>query len=290
MMASVAAGIVTYNPNIPRLNENMLAIISQVSHVYIYDNASTNINEIKKEIEAFGKTITLIEACKNNGMATALNQLSLRAIDAGHSHIVFLDQDSVAQSNLIVSELSCMGNDVGIVTPLVLDRNETTEIRYQGKVETVPRAITSGTLLNLEAFIFVGGYDERLFVDWVDFDFCANLRINGYKILKTFSTSILHELGHKEYAAKIPRRDSNGRLGMRIYYRTNHELWRRRDKARSQAIAIEKYRGTAVGKEELRVILRGLLRTLAFERGRVGTIRATISGWLEGRRIAKQHP
>lgn len=34
------AGIVTFNPNIERLDQNIRAIYPQVSHIYIVDNGS----------------------------------------------------------------------------------------------------------------------------------------------------------------------------------------------------------------------------------------------------------
>ena len=45
-----AAGIVTYNPEIERLQENLKAASKQVDFVLIYDNASKNIDEIEKVI------------------------------------------------------------------------------------------------------------------------------------------------------------------------------------------------------------------------------------------------
>lgn len=290
MTDMVAAGIVTHNPEIGRLHENIAAIAPQVACLYIYDNASGNLEEIETAIEGVGNETALIRADENEGMAIALNRLAHRALERGCSHIVFLDQDSIARPNLVTAELACAGDGVGIVAPLVIDRNEIEDTLCSGKVEFVPRAITSGALVDLGAFEAVGGYDERLFVDWVDFEFCANLRAHGYKILRTSATSILHELGHEEYVGRVPRRNPAGKLELRVYYRTNHALWRRRDKVRSQAITIEKYRGTVIGREELKVALKGFLRALAFERNRLGTIRAAFSGWAEGRRIAKQNP
>ena len=42
------AGIVTFNPDIERLNENISAIINQVDKVVVVDNGSENADDIKK--------------------------------------------------------------------------------------------------------------------------------------------------------------------------------------------------------------------------------------------------
>ena len=33
--------------------------------------------------------------------------------------------------------------------------------------------------------IFIGGFDETMFIDFVDFDFCYRLKKEGYEILQT---------------------------------------------------------------------------------------------------------
>ena len=47
MDKGVYAGIVTYNPKIERLIENINSIYPQVDKVIVYDNGSENIEDIK---------------------------------------------------------------------------------------------------------------------------------------------------------------------------------------------------------------------------------------------------
>ena len=44
----IYAGIVSYNPDIQRISENIFAIHKQVPEVIIFDNGSNNINHLKK--------------------------------------------------------------------------------------------------------------------------------------------------------------------------------------------------------------------------------------------------
>lgn len=282
---TIAAGIVTFNPDIKRLSDNLSAISPQVETVFIYDNASENIRQLTNLLNTKFPKAVLSKSSVNGGMAVALNSLAHTALNRGFSHILLLDQDSVAEEKLVEKLMGSVSPDVGIVSPRIIDRNEREYDTRETGVVRVSRAITSGAILNLRAFEVVGGYDERLFVDWVDFEFSDNLRTHGYGIVRVNDAVLLHELGKEEYAGVIPRRTSDGSLEMRPYYRTNHAIWRRRDKARSQAITIEKYKNTPIAVEEWAIFLKGLLKTLLFERSRIKTLKATVSGWREGRDI-----
>ena len=76
----ICAGIVTFNPEISRLSENIDAIRNQVDAIFIVDNNSNNINIIKKIISK-DSGIKLICNNQNRGIATALNQLMKAAED-----------------------------------------------------------------------------------------------------------------------------------------------------------------------------------------------------------------
>ena len=73
MRNKIAAGIVLYNPDIDRLKKNLEAIAPQVEKVFLVDNHSDHIENIKKLLEQF-PVCELIENEKNAGIATALNQ------------------------------------------------------------------------------------------------------------------------------------------------------------------------------------------------------------------------
>ena len=282
--AVIASGIVTYNPDMGRLRENLNSILPQVDRVFIFDNASKNINELRLLIEDEYKScpVSLCVNSRNAGMAVALNALAKRAIADGYEQILFLDQDSVAGDNLLVEEMQIAGDDIGIVCPQIYDRNEKEQRDNPPSVCEVERAITAGSLLNLNVFSVVGGYDERLFIDWVDFDYCASLALHGYRILKTGKASILHEVGRKEYAGKTIVLNSDGKPIVRSHYRTNHSPMRRRDKARSMAIMARKYSGTAIGKKVRFWIMKSVIRDIVYEKRKLEFVSALISGYREG--------
>lgn len=291
----IFAGIVTYNPDIERLTANLAAISVQVERVVIYDNNSDNLSEIRACLSRIngsgapgGEPIVLVETQANSGLAVALNFLARYAREEGASALLLLDQDSVAAGDLVAVEHQLLSPRVGIVSPLVIDRNGVEDEPLEDLVYEVKRTITSGSLLNLEAHEDVDGYDERLFVDWVDFEYCDRLRTHGYTILRTHRTSLLHELGKQELVFSLPDLKCLGKMRGWHFYRTNHSPRRRFDRARSQAITIAKYRHTPIGREERTIFLQTVLLGLLLEKLRLRLLTASVNGYLAGRAAFKE--
>ncbi len=281
-VAGIWAGIVTFNPEIDRLKENVDAISPQVERLVIFDNGSENVELVK---EAFSTTAEIICNPENLGMAKALNRLCAAAEEGGATDIVLLDQDSVAAQDLVVEESRHRGENIGLVCSRIIDRNHKSDMSVAARVCAIKRPITSGSMVNIAAWKIVGGYDERLFVDWVDNEFDDNLRIHGFELLQTQATSILHELGRQEYVWSAPGNDAAGKThATKAYYRQNYSAWRWRDRARSQTITIGKYGWSRIGLEERYYFLRATIgRVLLLENEKIMCLKAVWSGFLAGR-------
>lgn len=195
----ISAGIVLYEPELKRLLENVTAIIRQVDTVIIVDNASSNIKEVKEVLSRFSN-ILFLENAQNEGIAVALNQILDISMQIGMDWTLTLDQDSVVCENFIdVSRNYFDLENVAIITPNILDRNDfnqelldTNENRY------VDECITSGSLMNLKFYNSVGKFDEKMFIDYVDFEYCYRVIKAGFKIFKNTNAILLHQLGNGE--------------------------------------------------------------------------------------------
>lgn len=197
----ISVGIVLFNPDINRLKENISAVIVQCVHIYLVDNGSNNIDEVKGLLNQYNQSkISILCNMENQGIAKALNQLTTAAQKEGFDWILTLDQDSVAPSN-IVEEFEKYTNNLnaGMLCPVICDRNKGVVIEAKDGYKEIDECITSGSLLNITAWREIGGFDESMFIDGVDFDICYRLRKNGYKILCIQSVVLLHELGRIEY-------------------------------------------------------------------------------------------
>ncbi|MCI3028747.1 glycosyltransferase family 2 protein [Desemzia sp. C1] len=195
-MSNVSAVIVLFNPNIVRLKENINSIINQVKEIVLVDNGSKNIELVKKEYEN-NERIFFINNKENLGVAAALNQGMDFFKKKNYSWVLTLDQDSVSPSNLI-SELGKYTEilDVGIICPNIIDRNNIRNQEKTNGIEYTNQCITSGSLTNTHIWESVDKFDEKLFIDLVDFEYCNRLGKNAFKIIKVYNVDLLHEIGN----------------------------------------------------------------------------------------------
>jgi rhamnosyltransferase len=226
----ICAGIILFQPDIDKLFLNINSIDPQVDHVFIVDNASVNINEIKSKFNG-GKYIW-IQNTKNLGIAVALNQLIKYAQEYKYQWMITLDQDSVSDRFLV--EKLCRGRKyyprAAMITPYIVDVNLMSLGEYKmldlPESETLQMCLTSGTLTNINAVINAGGFDEKLFIDHVDHDMCLRLRRNGYDIVRINSTFLLHEIGKGKrwvlFGRHIVYHNHNPK---RVYYQTRNLLY-----------------------------------------------------------------
>lgn len=284
---NVAAGIVTYNPSLQRLEENIEAISPQVGEVLLYDNASSNVEDVKRLVEegTWEVPISIICGQKNAGLAVALNNLCDEARTRGMEFILLLDQDTVVEQDLVTKLVGLADGSIGIVAPLFQDRNEVVERRAAERFEDVKRAITSGSLLRLDVWERVGGYDENLFIDWVDYEFCDRLLLNGYRIVRNNDASILHELGNKEFVKVGWTFSPTKGLRKEPIYRNDRPYSRRYDRIKGESYTTAKYRGTFIWRLEAYMLVCNVLYDLVRERRRLELVRAAFCGYVDGNKL-----
>ena len=192
-----AAGIVLYNPDINRLEENISAIAPQVSELILIDNGSKNIDEIA-ELTAKYDNITYVRNDDNYGIAKALAQIIDKADELGEEWVLTLDQDTVCEPDIIATYdrfAKRAKDNVAIITSKYKDRSVEVDFGLTQEYEKVGFCITSGAFNNVKCIKSVGGFDEKLFIDMVDYDICYALTRNGYKIIRLNYTGFLHEVG-----------------------------------------------------------------------------------------------
>ena len=198
----ILAGVVTYNPDIARLRECLDLVQKQVDRVFVFDNASNNIEEIEQLLKGYGENAVIYRNITNEGMAGALAGIMEYASENGYEWVLSMDQDSLLQQGVIsaYNKVIKKRNDAGMLTCLIKDRNfsdDNNELQRK-KIKEVPYCITSGALTSVKAYNETLGYDKSFFIDGVDFDICYSIREKGYKIYRVNMFGLLHEVGHGE--------------------------------------------------------------------------------------------
>lgn len=276
MNEKYCAGIVLYNPEIKRLEENISKISKQVKQLILIDNKSNNIEEIKKVISKYNN-IELIENKNNMGIAYALNQILDFSKSKKYTWFLTLDQDSVSDENLIYQYDNFINltkdKRIACITCNIIDRNfKEKKMDKKIKYKYIKYCITSGALMNVEALTKINGYDDKMFIDKVDCDVCVNLIEKGYNIIQINYNGLLHEVGH---AKEI-------NIVFRKWILYNHNSKRRYFMCKNAVYLVKKYKKNKYVKK---IFLKELFHTimvLIFEENRKQKLKAALNGFKDG--------
>lgn len=192
-MKRVIAIVISFNDT-RALKKTVLAINQQVHKTIIVDNGSSSeAYEDLCELESIA-SVECIRLSKNYGIATALNVGVKAAKEKGAEWILTLDQDSVARNGLVAEMLkvSILHARAGIIAPIIDPRTKIVDY-----VQDKDVVITSGNLVRAEIFDKIE-YCSEYFIDSVDFEFCLNVRKNGWEIKGIGGDWLQHRLGQSE--------------------------------------------------------------------------------------------
>lgn len=267
---NICAGIVLYNPDMNRLKENIEAILPQVDSVVLVDNGSHNLDDVTAYVESLGDRIHIVTQGENKGIATALNQVLRYSREKDCQWVLTLDQDSVCPDNIIREyERYTYLEDVAMIASRVVDRNANKqEDVSEEELQYLDRCITSATLNRVSALLEVGGFDERLFIDFVDYDMCTRLKLKGYKIARHNGVKLLHEIGKSKDVKFLGR-------SFVVY---NHSPMRRYYYTRNVLYYIKKYKEHIDYKRERNDFLVRTMLVLIYEKNKWKNLKSIIKG------------
>ena len=242
-MNSVSAVIITYNVENDFKNR-INKLKGKVNEIIVVDNGSkAETISMLKELE---KEITIIYLEKNKGIAYALNTGIKYSIEKGYDWILTLDHDSIVTDNMINNMLKCyegfegeLKEKVAMLVPVHVEEKEhennhvinNEEVSSKSYTEVLTE-ITSGALTKASIYKSVGLYDEKLFIDLVDHDYCLSLNKKGFKVIQVNSAILIHNLGESV---------KKSILGLKMIP-TNHSPLRRYYMSRNRHYIWEKYK------------------------------------------------
>ncbi|MDF7663242.1 glycosyltransferase family 2 protein [Bifidobacterium sp. ESL0763] len=271
----IAASMVTFNPSLDDLRASVPALLGQVDALVVVDNGSGNVDDVARLVGGFDK-VTLLRNGKNLGVATALNRAFEWARKAGFDWVLTLDDDSEIPEGMVSGYVRCLqsqpdgGTGVGIVCPLLRNRRDGTVFhskRNEGE------CITSGSLTNVAAWRAIGGFDDWLFIDGVDFDFSRRLVAAGHPIVECADVIMPHQIGESRTV----------NLGFKHPIAWNHAPFRWFYIERN-ALYIDAKLGTYSWPRSLARLAQDMLIVLLFERNKAAKVGAMLRGWRAGKR------
>ncbi len=226
------AVIVTYNPDKSLLEKIFVRIGCQTDQIIVVDNASGC--DIGTWIKSAFCGIKFIKAGENLGLAKAQNMGISWALSKKFSHIVFLDQDSLPEKDMVFhlidayESLISKGIKTAATGPLLIDSRTgckfpfvkfkilNVEKVYCGKNNNMkyPETdflISSGMMIPAQVFKDVGIMDEDFFIDNIDLDWCFRAKSLGYRLFGVCEANLFHTLGDRVFKLPVGR-------SVRIYF------------------------------------------------------------------------
>jgi rhamnosyltransferase len=227
--ALVTGVLVTYEPDLAKLDVLLSALRHQLAKVVLIDNGSSL--DFEKSIGAephFDLWCQVVRLHSNLGIAAAQNIGIGLARKAGANFVILFDQDSEPAPNMVQKLLevataqSSMGVSVAAVGPRYTDERQDNPppfVRMRGisverqacdsphSVVEVDYLIASGSMIPMAAIDAIGPMREDLFIDYVDIEWGLRARKAGFQSFGVCGATMRHDLGNEPidfFGRKIP--------------------------------------------------------------------------------------
>ena len=226
----IAAFVLLYHPKEKDLN-NILSYLPKIDKLYIYDNTENKTTIIPFEDH---NKITYFSDYENKGLSIRLNQACKQAISDGFNFLMTMDQDSSFVADNLHYYFDAIKNYLNKDTVGIFGLEYSAEdiiVNPKNSIaKEVHSLITSGSVINLNLYNEIGGFDENLFIDGVDFDYCFATLTKGYKCILFKNNYFNHSFGVKTRRASIKtlyliKKEKQLHSPTRIYYIIRNMLY-----------------------------------------------------------------
>jgi rhamnosyltransferase len=227
----IGAVVIVYHPEDDAI-ANIKTYYDSVDKIYVFDNTERVIPGFKEKLQQFPKIVFFHDG-SNKGIARRLNDAAESAIKDGFDWLLTMDQDTTFSNNAITFYLQCAQEYAGKEKVAVFGTRygrKYEESYAKCAAESTDTAITSGSLLNLASFHAIGKFDENLFIDLVDNEYCIRAAMKGYSIIRFNNIHIVHTIGMlvKRAAIKtlfLVKKERQVHSPIRCYYTYRNMLY-----------------------------------------------------------------
>lgn len=228
-MKAAAVGVVAFEPERELIVPLVNSALDEAECAFVFVNAVID-EAVLNDLRDLGPRCRIIESGSNLGMAEALNMIALHATLAGYSRVLVFDQDSRPPKGLLAALGSAMdmlqaaGERVAVVGPTIAapkdrEREFKSPRYFQARerrpvLDLVPvrYVITSGSLVELNAFRAIGKFRSDFFMDSIDTEWCFRAWARGHSCWYLPSVVMEHTIGEGVLMGRYPRQSP-----MRMY-------------------------------------------------------------------------
>ena len=214
---TTATVVVTYSPD-DGLFARLDKIACQGGMLFVVDNGSGPETQdcLRARLKELGGE--LLANPENRGLAAALNQGIARAEQLGCEWVLTFDQDShpsqgMMKALIATAKASPQPERVAVVGPRIVEERFPSQIQRfiqpmwwgfrrvscdQQDLHGVMQLITSGALTNVRHWRALGGFNESLFIEYVDYEYCLRARLAGLELRVSAKALLIHNLGTRQ--------------------------------------------------------------------------------------------
>lgn len=223
----LAAAVILYHPD-ETLWDNILTYIDHVGALLIYDNTP---DDNAKTLFEKSPKIRYYWDGENEGIAKRLNTAIEYCKKEGFEYLLTMDQDSSFESGDMNKYISRIENlklpDVGMYGILHHTSQCSNKINEFNVNQLL---ITSGSIIPVNAISILGNFNENLFIDGVDTEFCLRIFEKGFKTILFQDITLKHQLGStlRRITPSLKYRDRTIHTPFRVYYITRNFFYLRK--------------------------------------------------------------
>lgn len=213
---SCGAVVVAFYPD-AQIAVRLRAVATEVHRLVVIDNTPEPGGAPMLEKTCAEVGAEYFTTGRNRGLAGALNAVFARLVSERCEWGLVFDQDSTPEPGL-ASALVATAGSPGVTLPGVVGASWVDEGRPDFAARHLSRGrwplvfarvpadrdltgvtcvIASGSLFNLSAWRRLGGFDEGLFLDLVDADYCLRAAKHGYDVRVSAQARLRHQRGAK---------------------------------------------------------------------------------------------
>ena len=218
-------GITLYKPDKQNI-ELVLKCVECADYLFIFDNSEFlhDYSRFLYNLQSHKKNrCVYISNQRNYGLSHAYNSFLQKSFEMNADALLLLDQDSkISEEGILNLFKKCshyfagQPKTVGAIVPTVSYDNR---CKKSDEDNIVEYAISSGTCINLRAVQALQlDFDEKIFIDDVDVDFCLNLKKNNLVIIEVHDVFLYQQLGDGNLR-------SNNHSPIRHYYMFRNDAY-----------------------------------------------------------------
>ncbi|MDR6290453.1 rhamnosyltransferase [Inquilinus ginsengisoli] len=237
-MTTLGAVVVLFHPTADQI-ARVVDLRRHCDDLVVVDNTPKPDNKLEILFEEYD--ITLIYEGNKNGIAGAHNRGLTSQFERGLDAVALIDQDSVMPENYfpVMREIcTTLASQPFMLGPRIFDEVvqeylpvleskgiavRRLDMREDAGMQHCIFLISSGSVISRAAFAKLGPFDEKLFIDHVDIEYCFRARASNVPLYATPALTLSHRIGDL-------RRHKLGPFEMMTF---NHPWYRRYYSARN---------------------------------------------------------